>query len=169
MKRLLITMLLMGGISQAQAGNTFYQCMQSLQHVPSLQIIRDKVSLSGGSENLFNQLSDNSYPTPEERNAIGIWGGMRQNCANASGISDPGINQAQAIIAGLYQGRMTYAEYTKQAQDLLRRITESRQTYRPSPPPPSSDPLYNPYVPAKPVTTRCRWDVLMQETVCETR
>jgi len=170
-----LVLLLLGFVSsQTRADNSFYQCMQSLQHDPALQAIRDKVSLSGGNENLFTQLSDGSYPTPSERNAIGAWGSRRQNCARSNGISDPGFDQAQVLIATLYKGSISYGEYAKQAQDLMRRIMEARQSNAPSPryaPSQQSDngPLYNPYRPPKPVTTRCRWDVLMRETVCETK
>lgn len=46
-------------------------------------------------------------------------------------------------------------------------LVQQYKTYQP--PQPARDPLYNPYSKPPPVTTRCRWDVLMQETVCETR
>lgn len=114
--------------AQARARN----CFDGLAEDPALGAIADKVALSDAQNPSFAMLVDNAAPTEREKAAILAWGKQRDVCigANAAAMTrqmTPETIQTviaaasaaqQLLIVDLYEGRLTFAAFSKRRQDL---------------------------------------------------
>ncbi len=162
------------------SGQGFTNCIQSLQYDPSLLPIKQKVALSGGNENLFDRLADNSYPTDYEKSLLRLWGNKRQYCANSASINDLGFNESQSLVSRLANGSISYGQFARDAQEMIQRIYERRsypqqQRVYVSPPQQAAPTVFptTPSPPAQvykpPTTTTCSYDSYFKETRCVTQ
>ena len=124
---------LTGGLEEHEA------CFANLASDPELNVIKNKVALSGVSDQTFSMLSDNAKPTTTEKSALQIWGGKRDVCMKkhvayerAKGTPLEVINlfesadtSGQVQIAELLNGQITYSSYAIKRRELSTLTTDT--------------------------------------------
>lgn len=106
-------------------------CWKGVHQDPRLQNLFSKVSFDPDIEKpTFEMMANNSYPSDGEKKAIAIWGQKYDSCMPAyhkmeesKGLSDKvrtietaAESQLRMLIAELYNGKITYGDFTKQQQ-----------------------------------------------------
>ena len=116
-----------GALAQATTAN----CIDSLATDGRLQVIADKVALAhsnqAGSVRTLDRVANE-----QERAAVAVWLGRRQECFEAGTKSRRAVSAPQEIafvrsvfvfqqrlVAELQSGRVTYAEFNKRRLELV--------------------------------------------------
>jgi hypothetical protein len=118
-----------------------FKCLPSCDMLfadPALDPIRTKVALSGVKDQTLEMRSNNSKPTPVEASAISLWDQKRHECEignpaqamlNATPVAGSvlvnNLEDVEQLIAELYDGQITYAQFAAQRSALYERTTMS--------------------------------------------
>jgi len=80
--KLKIMMALVGLVCHTQQvyADQMSECINALDRDLTLQPISDKVSLTGKTDRLFSMMTNESYPTASEKEAIFAWATRRERC-----------------------------------------------------------------------------------------
>ena len=114
-------------------------CFVGITNDPSLAPLSNKVSLGSTTDQTFAMLTNNSRPSAKERTLINLWGQRREECmklqekANAAQRVAPQIRSLlnsystnlQTLIAQLYLGRLTYADFSSKRQAMTNTTNEA--------------------------------------------
>lgn len=104
----------------------YADCFDALENDIELQVIRDKVALVGSGGQTFGMLSNENYPTSDEKPVIYKWAIKREQCVNSRPLSnDPveqiqreAFNAGQSLILDLYKGAITYGQFASRRQEI---------------------------------------------------
>lgn len=102
-------------------------CINSLANRPDLAVIAGKIALASPAQQAFEMLSNTSKPNDVEKTAIAEWVKGKQVCFDMTrewraqynlpptlaAIQDAVISEFLNHTADLYNGKLTYGEYTK--------------------------------------------------------
>lgn len=111
-------------------------CMAQLKTNPSLSIISTKLALGGIQDQTFSMLTNQDFPTEEEKIAISLYGDLKKHCYDLSNkynteigvaafiiaVDNTTISNLDNILVMLYQGKLTYGDYAK----LRKEISDNR-------------------------------------------
>ena len=106
-------------------------CMRDLANDPELYYIKDRIALGGIAQQTFGMLANESYPTSDEKKIILKYGSKREECRKKMNSSGNGIleqlyssafNASQSLILDLYSGVITYGQFARKRQDILRNL-----------------------------------------------
>ncbi len=127
-------------VQEAQAlAEKAQACFAGMADDSRFAVIKTKISFGNASDQTFAMLTDNSKPAPEERQAIRIWGQVREEClalqrtANTALGTTPQIKvlmdtlmtNQQSLIAQLYLGNLTYGDFAAKRQTMANTFKES--------------------------------------------
>ncbi len=103
-------------------------CWKQIENHPQLNIIANKVALSGPNKQTFSMLTNTSKPTEAEKVAISIYANLAKNCLNehSKGHTHPAyklVNSSAGIawenlLVTLYNGDLTYGEFAKAFKEI---------------------------------------------------
>lgn len=105
---------------------------------PRLDPIRPKLNLDGQSLNRFASLTNNQNPTSKEKEAIGVWASVTQDCfqlvvkrlqdiPNGQLLIDARLdafNTLQSIQAKLFRGDLTFGEAAAAQNQLITKLKD---------------------------------------------
>lgn len=106
----------------------YADCFDALENDTELQVIRDKVALVSSNSQTFGMLSNENYPSSDEKPAIYKWAIKREQCVNSRPLSNDTVGQiyretfnaVQSLILDLYKGTITYGQFTRQRQEIAK-------------------------------------------------
>ncbi|WP_124617950.1 hypothetical protein [Burkholderia sp. Bp9143] len=134
------------GVSTAWAdGDPSIACFGALASNPALAPIQGKVVMKIGAHPDLAMLSDEHRPTKGEKGALSVWVKEGEKCfdlghdfrsANyapvVSALIDESMHALEALVAKLYSGKLTYAQFNEQRQasddEYRERIARANQT-----------------------------------------
>ncbi len=122
-----------------QDTTVIFECLADCKQLfadPALDPIRAKVSLGGAADQTLSMRTDNSKPTVAEKAAIAVWDEKRHECKAgeasplalrvtpvAGAVMNNGHEELERLIASLYAGEMTYAQFATARSNLLEQAT----------------------------------------------
>ena len=130
--RLICTGILaaMASFSALAEGSLTAGCLNEMAYEPRLTILADKVSIAQSAARTARSAPER-VATAEEREAVALWGHLRQQCFEFGAAQRRASMQAQEIaflrsvfvfqqrlVADLQAGRLTYAEFSKRRGEL---------------------------------------------------
>jgi hypothetical protein len=133
MKSICAVILALAASSSAMAekADPTATCIESLAAEPGLRVLADKVALAR-SNNANPTRVANRMASEQERAAVGLWHGKRQQCFDAGAGFRRATSTSQEIafvrslfalqqqlVAGLQDGRLTYAEFNRRRLELI--------------------------------------------------
>lgn len=104
----------------------YADCFDALENDTELQVIRDKVALVSSNSQTFGMLSNENYPSSDEKPAIYKWAIKREQCVNSRPLSNDPVGQiyretfsaGQSLILDLYKGTITYGQFASKRQEI---------------------------------------------------
>ena len=102
-------------------------CFNALEHDAELSSIKDKVSLVYSDSQTFSLLASEAIPTLDETQVIYIWATKREQCFKSDPRPSPitqTFNAVQSLILDLYKGGITYGQFAKQRQEVMRQYRQ---------------------------------------------
>jgi hypothetical protein len=128
--RTLVGIAFGGAISTAlAAGDPSIACFDAMASNSSIAPLQGKVVLKVGAHPDLAMLSDDHRPTKRERDAINAWVAEGERCYDlghdfrasayppvVSALIDESMHTLEALVAKLYSGKLTYAQFNEQRQ-----------------------------------------------------
>jgi hypothetical protein len=119
-----------GSIPMVQAAeDPSIACFSSMADNPALAPLKGKVVLKVGGHPDLAMLADDHRPTKRERDAIFAWASEGERCYDlghdfrattyqpiVAAIIDESLHSIESLLAKLYAGKLTYAEFNQQRQ-----------------------------------------------------
>lgn len=131
LKTLLLVLLALLCSSQHIYAESLGDCFNALQYDNELQPISDKVALGRVGEVSFSMLANEATATPNEAQAIYKWAIKRERCFKSdpppnnivTHVVTDGFNTVQSLLLDLHKGAITYGQFNRQCQEIMRILT----------------------------------------------
>lgn len=114
------------GHAFAETQDKYSQCMERLKTDARFSSIANHVSLDAQGTVSRQMLADKARADEQQKLAIADWIDARAQCVNF-GVGPVQINLHMAfvsIVAGLYNGQMTFGEFNKKWQELYKKESQ---------------------------------------------